>query len=531
MKSAASVILLVIGIINFSRAQFPEYTFTNNGIDSGYFLFTPTEMNTMNPSSGHYLALMDYSGHILYFYNGNNQSGSSISNLKILKNHLFSYYKGGKNYLADSNFNVVDTLVAANGCKVDSHDMLLLANGNYLILATEKVIMDLSGYNLFTHTYSAGDSNALVTCGVIQEFNQAGQLVWQWRAKDHFQFDDVHPFWLFNPDTLDWTHFNTLEEDLDGNILVSSRFFNEIFKINRSTDSIMWRLGGLNNQFTFINDSIPFRGQHDIRVLPDGTYTLFDNGFFFPSHEAKAEQFILDTAAHTATIIRKIYPVNHGFSGSRGNAQFLADGNVVIDWGGMSNDNLVFSVVDSSNTEICRFAFVDSLTSYRTTYYPVLPFQINQPQISCFDSMGITLLRAPAGYSAYLWSNGSTNSSIIAQVQDTVWVYVNTGTMDGMLSSEKYIVQASTICENFIPNYNDGLIKIFPNPVSDNVYISGIIISEIEIENILGQKLFHENYTDSLLTRVVSFNGFPPAVYFIKIKTGENQLVHKIEKF
>lgn len=37
MKSAAITILSILVVITFSKAQFPEYTFTNNGIDKGYF--------------------------------------------------------------------------------------------------------------------------------------------------------------------------------------------------------------------------------------------------------------------------------------------------------------------------------------------------------------------------------------------------------------------------------------------------------------------------------------------------------------
>lgn len=443
MKKILFTFLFLVPAL-LSQSQIPAYTFTNYGITSGYFLFTPTQNNSMNPSSGHYLALMDYTGHLIYFYDGNNASGTSTSNFKFRSNNLFSYFRGGCNYIADSNFNVVDTLVAANGNIIDSHDMILLTNGNYLLLTIEKVYMDLSSYFMFSHNGSAGDANALVKCGVLQEFNAAGQLVWQWKARDHFQFDDVNPFWLNNPASVDWTHFNALEEDSDGNILVSSRFFNEIFKINKTTDAIMWRMGGYNNQFTFIGDSVPFRGQHDIKILPDGSYSLFDNGYFSPTHAAKAIRFFIDTATHTVTVSKKIYASNYGFSGSRGNAQFLSNGNVVIDWGGMNNDNLVFSVIDTADQEVCRLSFTDSLTSYRTMYYPSLPFQINQPEIICYDSAGIKFLKAPPIHTRFLWSNGSTASVIPFSVSADYWVYVNSGTMDGMLSSKITAVDSAS---------------------------------------------------------------------------------------
>ena len=60
----------------------------------------------------------------------------------------------------------------------------------------------------------------------------------------------------------------------------------EITKIDRQTGDIIWRLGGVNNEFTFLNDSLdfqhsiptPFCYQHDIRRLRNGNITIYDNG-------------------------------------------------------------------------------------------------------------------------------------------------------------------------------------------------------------------------------------------------------------
>ena len=38
-------------------------------------------------------------------------------------------------------------------------------------------------------------------------------------------------------------------------LMISSRHLNEITKISRTTGDIIWRFGGKNNQFTFVNDT------------------------------------------------------------------------------------------------------------------------------------------------------------------------------------------------------------------------------------------------------------------------------------
>jgi len=68
--------------------------------------------------------------------------------------------------------------------------------------------------------------------------------------------------------------------DNDGNLLISSRHLDEITKINRTTGSIIWRLGGKNNQFAFPNDSLGFSHQHAIRRIGNENILLFDNGNF-----------------------------------------------------------------------------------------------------------------------------------------------------------------------------------------------------------------------------------------------------------
>ncbi len=63
-----------------------------------------------------------------------------------------------------------------------------------------------------------------------------------------------------------------------GIILLSFRHLNEVTKIDSSSGEIIWRLGGKQNQFTFLGDTMPFSAQHDARRIANGNLTLFDNG-------------------------------------------------------------------------------------------------------------------------------------------------------------------------------------------------------------------------------------------------------------
>ena len=53
---------------------------------------------------------------------------------------------------------------------------------------------------------------------------------------------------------LDWIHANAIEEDSDGDLLVSLRHFDQIIRVDRSGgDSVLWRLGGATeNWFAYV---------------------------------------------------------------------------------------------------------------------------------------------------------------------------------------------------------------------------------------------------------------------------------------
>ena len=72
---------------------------------------------------------------------------------------------------------------------------------------------------------------------------------------------------------VDYVHGNSMEQDVDGNILISARHLNEITKIDRQTGDIVWRMGGRHNEFTLIGDTEFFTRQHSARRTPTGTLT------------------------------------------------------------------------------------------------------------------------------------------------------------------------------------------------------------------------------------------------------------------
>jgi hypothetical protein len=234
--------------------------------------------------------------------------------------------------MTPENF-IVDSFYCGNGYSTDVHELILLENRNALLMSYDTQRVDMS------QIVQGGHPNALVVGLIIQEIDDDNNVVFQWRSWDHIPITDgLHENLL--AEHIDYIHGNAIERDFDGHLMISSRHLDEITKINRNTGEMIWRLGGLQNQFTFIND--PYNGfhyQHDIRRLANGNITLFDNGNFHTPPFSRAVEYALDEVSKTATLVWEYRnsPDIYGFA--MGNVQRLDNGNTLICWGS-ANPNI-----------------------------------------------------------------------------------------------------------------------------------------------------------------------------------------------
>jgi hypothetical protein len=74
-------------------------------------------------------------------------------------------------------------------------------------------------------------------------------------------------------------------------------------------------------------------------------------------------------------------------------------------------------------------------------------------------------------------------------------------------------------------------IKIFPNPTTSTFMITGIHnISEIEIYNILGQKIMQKKNETHSPSIEINLNEKQNGIYFIKLKNGNFYSTFKVLK-
>ncbi|MEO6166635.1 MAG: arylsulfotransferase family protein [Chitinophagales bacterium] len=303
--------------------------------------------------------------------------GLNGHDFKINYNGYLTYFDYPYNgwMVLDSNFTTIDTVQCGNGyeSETNGHEIVMYPDGHTFVIAYNPQTIDMS------QIVAGGKTNALVKGLIIQELDIDKQVIFEWRSWDHFLITDANNTEDLTALIIDPIHGNALERDTDGNLMLSSRNMSEITKINLETGEFIWRMGGENNQFTFLNDNIPqnFNYQHDIRRLANGNVTLFNNGVSLPVQESSAKEYKLDEVNKVATLIwhyehPMVGPANVFGTGS-GSVQRLSNGNSLISWGktiNSSSDIPNYTEVDMNNNIVWEFKFTDGLQrGYRVHKY------------------------------------------------------------------------------------------------------------------------------------------------------------------
>jgi len=227
-------------------------------------------------------------------------------------------------YEMDILGTIIRSYQARENRETDVHE-LRIDGDSHVLFGIEYRVMDL--------TELGGLQDAIVK-GIVIEYHRPATVPLYWNTFDHFKIiDAANNISLIGQNVNPW-HGNAIEVDFDGHLLASFRHSEEITKINVNSGNIIWRLGGKNNQFEFIND--PFNGfshQHGIRRLQNGNIILFDNGNLRSPQESRAVEYYIDVQAKRATLIWEYRASPPLYSSALGFAQRLSNGNTFITYG------------------------------------------------------------------------------------------------------------------------------------------------------------------------------------------------------
>jgi hypothetical protein len=277
----------------------------------------------------------------------------------------------GVDEIYDTSYRHVATVRAGNGLLADLHDFEITPQGTAWITAFAPVSWNLSPYG--------GASDGVIDDGVIQEIDiKTGLVMFQWDAIGHVAIADTYmptPTLSYVP--FDFFHVNSIDPQPDGDVLISSRNTWGVYLISGATGAIIWRLGGKHSTFT-LGAGVHFAWQHDARLEPNGTITIFDNEN--TPREAAASRAIdvsLDTQTHSATLVWALtHPLWRVLAASQGSVQLLGDGDTFVGWG----QNGPFSEFSPSGQLLFDMHFLDTDT-YRAYRYQWSAQPLTRPSL------------------------------------------------------------------------------------------------------------------------------------------------------
>jgi Arylsulfotransferase (ASST) len=347
-------------------SDFPTYTFTRSGPVSPRFFSVNQEFV---PNDTRYAIVFDAHGVPVWWYHAPARDPTVRSDGTVswfdFRSRQFEIHR------LDGTLIGTVSAVGPHGMprRANPHDLQRLANGDYLVGAdVEQMHVDTSAYG--------GSSDSSVLNAELQEVSPAGQLLWDWRSQDHISLAETGRFWKWvtrrpSPFGYDIVHWNSIEPDGNG-VIASFRHLDAVYKIRQSTGQIAWKLGGTETPRSLTVEGDPdkptFGAQHDARLLPDGTLTVFDNRTSLANRTPRAVRFQIDQKARTATLLDSITDPSVNASFCCGSARRLENGDWLISWG--QNNGIGGYLPDGTRTFLLKLTSGEQHFSYRAEPVP-----------------------------------------------------------------------------------------------------------------------------------------------------------------
>jgi WD40 repeat protein len=268
-------------------------------------------------------------------------------------------YGQGEYVICDHTYREIRRFGAGNGYEGDHHEFLITPEDTALITIYNKVRRDLSGVG--------GPEDGVVLEGIVQEIDiQTGEVLFEWHSLDHVRLEESYyrpPPDLRSP--FDYFHINSVDAHPDGYLIISARRTSTVYKVDRKTGEIVWRLGGKKSDFG-MGYGTRTDWQHDARRHPGGIITIFDNGTVQREVQSRGAVVEIDAGDMSATLVGEYTHPNEILAATQGNVQVLPNGNVFVGWG----SEPILSEFRWDGNLLFDASFPSQVESYRAFRFP-----------------------------------------------------------------------------------------------------------------------------------------------------------------
>jgi|SRR5581483_8372523 len=290
---------------------------------------------------------------------------------------------GGDYVIADRHYRELARVSAGNGRHGDLHEFLITSRGTALVTIYQLVPADL--------TSLGGPAAGQLVEGIVQEIDiPSGRVLFEWRSSEHVALDESYLATVSKQGSSDYFHLNSVAVDADGHLLVSARHTSAVYKVDRKTGDVLWRLGGKRSDFAF-DPGASFSFQHDVRRHRDGTLTIFDNAASAPAAPghgtpaaSRVVRLTVDEGRMLAGLVAEYLPPRPRLAWAMGNAQQLPDGGLFVDWGTAG----AFTEFGPAGDVRFDASFGDASVSYRAFRFPWVGLPGGRPAVAASRSGG-----------------------------------------------------------------------------------------------------------------------------------------------
>jgi len=285
----------------------------------------------------------------------------------------------GKYEIYDTSYHLVKEVHAGHGLAGDEHEFLITPHGTALITIYRKVPQDLGAVR--------GPGNGFVLDSILQEIDVAtGRVLFEWHSLGNVALTESYltkvPKDSKTP--YDYFHINSVEPGPNDTLIVSARHTHAIYEISKRTGQIVWRLGGKRSDFE-MGPGTRVAWQHDARLHPDGTLTIFDDGAA-PAVEKHSRAIVMRLNMHrmTARLVKAYVHPDGLLASSQGNMQVLPDGHVLVGWG----SEPYVTEFSHAGEVVFDMRFNKGADSYRAYRFPWVGHPTDRPALAVKREQG-----------------------------------------------------------------------------------------------------------------------------------------------
>lgn len=351
--------------------------------------------------------IFDEAGNVVWF--DPLPSGTEASNLQVQQldgKPVLSWWQGyippqgfgqGEEVIVNSAYQQIGRIHGGNGLKADLHDFHISSQGTAVMTVFDPIDCDLSA--------QGGPRGGAVTDSIFQEIDlRTGLVRREWHSLDHVPLSDSYSpahttssEWPF-----DFFHINSVDQLAGERTLISARNTSALYELNTLTGQVLLRVGGKHSDVTLARGSATAY-QHDATVLENGTISMFDNGADPKVHsQSRGLVVAINPQAKTDTVVAQYEHPSALSSGSQGNIQQLANGDVFVGWGSRP----YFSEFSASGALLLDGHMHGSYQSYRTYRFPWTATPAGAPAVAAVAAHAGAGGRGPV--TVYASWNGAT---------------------------------------------------------------------------------------------------------------------------